>query len=63
MIYSQAIAPRDQFLSNEQVLETLQTGFEDMLHNQRVLILIPDHTRSLPLPLLFRALKVRVFFL
>jgi lactate racemase len=56
MIYSQAIAPRDQFLSNKQIIETLQTGLEDMLHNQRVLVLIPDHTRSLPLPFLFRAL-------
>ena len=25
-------------------------------NNQRVLVLIPDHTRSLPLPFLFRAL-------
>ncbi len=56
MIYSQAIAPRNQFLSNEQIIETLQTGFEDMLHNRRVLVLIPDHTRSLPLPFMFRAL-------
>ena len=56
MMYSPAIAPRDQFLSNEQIIETLQMGLEDILHNQRVLILIPDHTRSLPLPFLFRAL-------
>jgi lactate racemase len=56
MIYSQAFAPRDQFLSNKQIIETLQTGLEDILHHQRVLVLIPDHTRSLPLPFLFRAL-------
>ena len=56
MIYSQTIAPRNQFLSNEQIIDTLQTGFDDKLHNQRVLVLIPDRTRSLPLPFLFRSL-------
>lgn len=56
MIYAQAIAPRNQFLSNEQVVETLHTGLDDKFRNQRVLVLIPDHTRSLPLSFLFRAL-------
>lgn len=56
MIYSQAIAPEDRFLSNEQIVETLHTGLKDTFRNQRVLVLIPDHTRSLPLPFLFRVL-------
>lgn len=56
MIYSQAVAPGGQFLSNERILETLKTGLGDKFRSQRVLVLIPDHTRSLPLPFLFRAL-------
>jgi lactate racemase len=56
MIYSQAISPPDQLLSNDEILETLHKGLAGKLHNQRVLVLIPDHTRSLPLPSLFRML-------
>jgi len=56
MIYSQVVAPGNQPLSNEQIAETLQAGLEDIFRNQRVLVLIPDHTRSLPLPFLFRSL-------
>ena len=56
MIYSQAVASNGQFLPKEQIIETLQAGIEGKFHNQRVLVLIPDHTRSLPLPFLFRAL-------
>ena len=56
MMLSQAIAPREQFLSNEQIVGTLQAGLDNAFRNQRVLVLIPDHTRSLPLPFLFRAL-------
>jgi lactate racemase len=56
MIYSQAIASENQILSNEQILETLHKGLDGKFRNQRVLVLIPDHTRSLPLPFLFRSL-------
>jgi nickel-dependent lactate racemase len=56
MIYSQAIAPAYQLLSNDQVIETLQKGLDGKFRNQRLLVLIPDHTRSLPLPFLFRCL-------
>jgi nickel-dependent lactate racemase len=56
MIYSKAIAPANQILSNNQILETLQGGLAGKFTNHRVLVLIPDHTRSLPLPFLFRAL-------
>jgi len=56
MIYAHAISPVDQLISNAQIIETLRTGFNDKFHHQRVLILIPDHTRSLPLPFLFRSI-------
>lgn len=56
MIYSQAISPSNQLLTNDQIIETLHKGLDGKLHNQLVLVLIPDHTRSLPLPFLFRSL-------
>ena len=56
MIYSQASSPPNQLLSKNQIIETIQDGLGDRFRNQRVLALIPDHTRSLPLPFLFRTL-------
>ena len=56
MIYSQAVSPPNQLLTNDQILETLHKGLEGKFGDQRVLVLIPDHTRSVPLPPLFRAL-------
>ncbi len=56
MIHSQAIAPATQILSDERIIETLHRGLDGKFINQRVLVLIPDHTRSLPLPFLFRVL-------
>jgi lactate racemase len=56
MIQSQAIAPASNLLSHEQIIEALDQGLDGHFRNQRVLILIPDHTRSLPLPFLFRSL-------
>src|SRR5688572_2629131 len=56
MIYSEAIAPNGQLLSHEQIIKTIQVGLDDAFRNQRVLVLIPDHTRSLPLPFVFRSL-------
>lgn len=56
MITSQMISPAAQLLTIEQITEGLHTGLGDGLHRQRVLVLIPDHTRSLPLPFLFRSL-------
>jgi hypothetical protein len=56
MIYSQAAVSANQLLSDEQILETLHQGLDGKFRNQRVLVLIPDHTRSVPLPPLFRAL-------
>jgi len=54
MILSQSLAPHGQLLSEQQILETLHQGLDGQFAHQRVLVLIPDHTRSLPLPMLFR---------
>lgn len=43
-------------LQRGQIVEALHQGLEGEFTRQRVLVLIPDHTRSLPLPMLFRAL-------
>ena len=56
MIDAQMISPACQLLTNDQIIETLYMGLGDKFHGQRVLVLIPDHTRSLPLPFLFRSL-------
>jgi nickel-dependent lactate racemase len=56
MINSQSIAPTGQLLTNEQIIDTLHAGLDGKFAGQRVLVLIPDHTRSLPLPFLFRAI-------
>src|SRR5512141_817250 len=56
MLYSKAVSPPNQLLSNGKIFETLHNGLDGKFQNQRVLVLIPDHTRSLPLPFLFRTL-------
>lgn len=56
MLDSQLTSPAGGFLTDEQILETLHKGLDNKHHGQRLLVLIPDHTRSLPLPFLFRAL-------
>ncbi|HJR79520.1 MAG TPA: lactate racemase domain-containing protein [Anaerolineales bacterium] len=56
MIKSRAISSPGQLLPNDKIIETLHMGLERKLTNQRVLVLTPDHTRSLPLPFLFRSL-------
>ena len=56
MINSQAVSAADQLLSEEQIFQTLRKGLAGQFHNSRLLVLIPDHTRSLPLPFLFRSL-------
>jgi nickel-dependent lactate racemase len=43
-------------LSEDAIRETLVRGLEGRFGGERVLVLIPDHTRSLPLPFLFREL-------
>ncbi|MGJ3240115.1 MAG: lactate racemase domain-containing protein [Anaerolineae bacterium] len=53
-IISSVVASNLQILSDEQISQTLYEGIEKRYSGQRVLILIPDHTRTLPLPFLFR---------
>ena len=56
MIYSKATSPASQLLSNDQILQILHNALDRKLAGRRLLVLIPDHTRSLPLPFLFRSL-------
>jgi nickel-dependent lactate racemase len=56
MIDSQAITSTGQLLTGDQIIATLHKGLNSRLKGQRLLVLIPDHTRSMPLPFLFRAL-------
>lgn len=51
------IGKTDTYLTDEQVYLTLKDGLEKAdLAGKKVLVLTPDHTRSCPLPLLFRYL-------
>ena len=50
------IAASGVTLSSEIIQQTLYNGLAGQFAGQRVLVLIPDHTRSLPLPFLFRTL-------
>jgi lactate racemase len=43
-------------LSEDVISQTLYQGLQNNFTNKKVLVLIPDHTRSLPLPFLFRTL-------
>jgi len=43
-------------LSEDSIRKTLERGLAQKLSGKKVLVLIPDHTRSLPLPFLFRSL-------
>jgi nickel-dependent lactate racemase len=54
-MYAQA-AVTQGILTESTIHETLARGLENRFHDQRVLVLIPDHTRTVPLPLLFRLL-------
>src|SRR5512139_2947965 len=53
MIIAQSIA-QTGLLTRDAVTETLTKGLGGRFTGQKVLVLIPDHTRSLPLPELFR---------
>ena len=43
-------------MSEDAIRETLARGLAGKFAGGRILVLIPDHTRTLPLPILFRAL-------
>ena len=53
MLFAQAVS-NDGALTRDAVLDALARGLGGRFTGQRVLVLIPDHTRSLPLPELFR---------
>jgi lactate racemase len=55
-LYSQRSAPAGNRLSEQEILATLHQGLEGRFDGLKVLVLIPDHTRSLPLPQLFKEL-------
>ncbi len=55
MVIAQAISETG-LLSHEATRDVLIKGLGGRLSGQKVLVLIPDHTRSLPLPELFRVL-------
>ena len=56
MLQTQAVATQGKLLSEQEILNVLHQGLDGQFSHQKVLVLIPDHTRSLPLPFLFRAL-------
>jgi lactate racemase len=47
-IHSQSVAPAGALLSETAILETLYAGLSGKFAGARVLVLIPDHTRSMP---------------
>ncbi len=53
MVIAQAI-PETGLLTHDQVIDVLTKGLGGRFTGQKVLVLIPDHTRSLPLPEVFR---------
>src|SRR5512138_1898036 len=55
MLQSKAIAQSGQLLAEDEIRNTFSI-LARRFTNQRVLVLIPDHTRSVPLPFLFRAM-------
>jgi nickel-dependent lactate racemase len=56
MIDAQLTAPTGQVPANDEIRQILYQGLEKKFTGQDVLVLIPDHTRTIPLPLLFRLL-------
>jgi nickel-dependent lactate racemase len=47
-------AVADKHLDGDTIHETIFAGLEGQFTGQRILVLIPDHTRTLPLPELFK---------
>ncbi len=56
MLEAALIAPKDKILDEASVQQQLTQTFGGQFTGQRVLALIPDHTRTIPLPFLFRTL-------
>ena len=53
-VRARTVAPAGQALAWTEVRRALEAGLAGDWAGQRVLVLIPDHTRTLPLPALFR---------
>jgi nickel-dependent lactate racemase len=51
---AQALAPAGEYLSEDAITGALIAPLQTRFSGSRLLVLIPDHTRSMPLPLLFR---------
>lgn len=51
-----AVAPPSEVLPDEAVRSVLERGLADRFEGARALVLIPDHTRTVPLPMLFEIL-------
>ena len=56
MLLTQEKAITGSTLSHDAIQKALFSGLAGKYSHQKVLVLIPDHTRTLPLPYLFRAL-------
>ena len=56
MLDAHALAEDGGRLGNSKIHKTLKKGLQGKFSGRRVLALIPDHTRSIPLPALFRYL-------
>lgn len=55
-LLAQASTPKGSLLTMDVISETLVAGLAERFTNARVLVLIPDHTRTIPLGILFRML-------
>jgi nickel-dependent lactate racemase len=53
MVEIQAVAPDNELLEDDVIHQTLTSALEGRFSGQKVLVLIPDHTRTIPLPQLF----------
>ena len=56
MLETQIITAPEQVLSEQEIKTALYKGLAGKFGGQKLLVLIPDHTRSVPLPFLFRTL-------
>ena len=59
MMHASAYAPNG-LLNRDVIYQTLLQGLQGKFTGEKCLVLIPDHTRSLPLPMLFKML-VEIF--
>jgi nickel-dependent lactate racemase len=55
-LYNQTLASAGTLLTEAQIVEALHAGLAVKFSGARLLVLIPDHTRTVPLPQLFRLL-------